>query len=223
MPDPTSIQRTTRSQAETSSVVGLPHVGRFVPLVLLGEGVQGQVYLADDPVMDRRVALKVPRFVDDDPRQRERFLREAQSAGKLRHPNLVAVYESGEVDGRLYIASEYVEGKSLAQVLADGRENGRRPGLRQAAEWIRQLAEALAYAHSEGIIHRDVKPGNVFIDGAKQPRLMDFGLAKRLEDAATLTTEGSLLGSPAYMSPEQARGDNKAIGPTSDQYSLGVV
>jgi formylglycine-generating enzyme required for sulfatase activity/tRNA A-37 threonylcarbamoyl transferase component Bud32 len=205
----------------TASSVG--QIGRFVLRFLLGEGTHGEVYLADDPVMDRRVALKMRRLADDDPRQRGRFLREARAAAQLRHPNLVAVYESGEVDGRLYIASEYVEGQALSEVLERARKTKKPTLAAPATAWVRQLADALAYAHSQQIVHRDVKPDNILIDQQGQPLLMDFGLAKVLGDQSTLTTEGSLLGSPAYMSPEQARGDNQLVGPASDQYSLGVV
>jgi formylglycine-generating enzyme required for sulfatase activity len=123
----------------------------------------------------------------------------------------------------LYIASEYIEGRVLSAVMIEGRKKKKLTPAASAATWIRQLADALAYAHSQGIVHRDVKPDNILIDGQGQPLLMDFGLAKVLGDQSTLTTEGSLLGSPAYMSPEQARGDNQLVGPASDQYSLGVV
>jgi formylglycine-generating enzyme required for sulfatase activity/tRNA A-37 threonylcarbamoyl transferase component Bud32 len=197
--------------------------GRFCLRQLLGEGAHGEVYLADDPVMDRRVALKMPRLADDDPRHRGRFLREARAAAQLRHPNLVAVYESGEADGRLYIASEYVEGRVLSELVAEARKTNKPTLAASATNWVRQLAGALAYAHSQQIVHRDVKPDNILIDQRGQSLLMDFGLAKVLGDQSTLTTEGSLLGSPAYMSPEQARGDNQLVGPASDQYSLGVV
>lgn len=193
-------------------------VGRFVLKSELGEGASGRVYLADDPVLERQVALKIPLVADGDPSRRERFLREAKAAAHLRHPAIVPVFEGGQSGDDLYIASEYVPSQSLADVLRIDR-----PDLRLAVDWVRRIAQALGYAHDEGIIHRDVKPGNILIDASRQPRLMDFGLAKSLTEDSGLTTEGSLLGTPAYLSPEQARGDLRAIGPLSDQYSLGVV
>jgi hypothetical protein len=202
--------------------VGLPVdgracVARFVLQQVLGEGATGQVFLADDPLLERQVALKVPRFPDGDPQRRQRFLNEAQATARLRHPAIVAVFEGGQSGDDLYIASEYVAGQPLSTVLST-----RRPELHLAVEWIRQIAEALDYAHGQGIVHRDVKPGNILVDAAGQPRLTDFGLAKRLTEASELTTEGSLLGTPAYMSPEQARAAGD-VGPRSDQYSLGAV
>jgi hypothetical protein len=195
------------------------------------------VYRAYDPVLDREVALKVPKFPPDQPEKVERFLREAKAAARLRHPNIVAVFESGKVGDGYFIASEFVEGVPLSVRLTEDR-----PRHRQAAQWVRDLALALAYAHGEGIIHRDVKPANIMIDKRGRAQLMDFGLAKRLaEDAPTpspssksgrrqpggqdaaMTNEGDVLGTPAYMAPEQARGELKAVGPHSDQYSLGVV
>ncbi len=125
----------------------------------------------------------------------------------------------GKLDGQLCdIASAFIEGKPLSEII-----RGSQVGMQQAAKWVRDLADALAYAHKAGIIHRDIKPHNVIIDTANQPYLMDFGLAKRSNDDSAVTTDGSLLGTPAYMSPEQARGEVSSVGPASDQYSLGVV
>ena len=193
-------------------------VGRFRLREVVGEGAFGRVYLADDPLLGRQVALKLLVEAGGDKTRVARFLREGKAAAQLRHPNLVPVFEAGEIAGQLYLASEYVAGISLARTLQAGR-----PDPRQAAEWCRQLADALGYAHHEGVIHRDVKPDNILVDERGNVRLTDFGLAKRLNDDATVTTEGDLLGSPAYMSPEQARGESAAIGPASDQYSLGAV
>ena len=129
----------------------------------------------------------------------QRFLTEAKAAGKLQHPCIVPTYDSGQIDGQLYIASAFIEGKPLSEII-----RGSGIGMQQAAEWVRDLADALAYAHKAGIVHRDIKPHNVMIDTANQPYLMDFGLAKRSNDDSAVTTDGSLLGTPAYMSPEQA-------------------
>lgn len=193
-------------------------IGRFEIGETLGRGGFGIVYRAHDPLLDRDLALKIPLFPGSDDRRAQRFLAEARAAGKLRHPHIVAVYESGEADGKLFIASEYVEGQTLADVLEGGR-----PGQEQAAGWVRDLAGALSYAHSQGIVHRDIKPQNIMIDGAGRPQIMDFGLAKRLDQDSKMTSEGALLGTPAYMSPEQARGEADSVGPRSDQYSLGTV
>ncbi len=193
-------------------------IGRFEIRRILGKGGFGRVLLAYDPVLDRNLALKVPRFAADETRHVERFVREAKAAARLRHPNIVAVFESGRIGDQYYIAAEYVDGKPLSVRLAEGSID-----FRDAARWIREIAQALAYAHSEGIIHRDIKPQNVMLGGNDRPQVMDFGLAKRVDEDATLTIDGSVLGTPAYMSPEQARGDVSQVGPAADQYSLGVM
>jgi hypothetical protein len=196
-------------------------IGRFELRAVLGEGGFGRVYLAHDSQLDRAVALKVPHFAFDGGsggRDEERFLTEARAAARLRHANIVPVYECGRAGPRLYIASELVEGESLADRLRRAR-----PDCRLSASWILDLARALAYAHGEGIIHRDIKPGNLLIGKDGRIRITDFGLAKRLDDQAGRTIEGMVLGTPAYMSPEQARGELAAVGPASDQYCLGAV
>lgn len=193
-------------------------LGRFEIQSVLGRGGFGVVYRAVDTHMKREVALKVPRFAADEERKLARFLAEAQTAAKLRHPNIVPVFESSEVDDRLYIASEFVPGETLS-----ARLKRHRPDIRTAVKWIAELADALAYAHGEEIVHRDVKPDNVMIDSHERPQLMDFGLAKRLDEDSAMSVEGSILGTPAYMSPEQARGETADVSPHSDQYSLGVM
>jgi WD40 repeat protein len=195
-------------------------LGRFELKRALGQGGFGTVYLAYDPVLDRSVALKVPKFTSDQRLLIERFVREGKSAANLHHPNIVAVFESGRAGEDYYIASEFVPGRPLSEVIKDQEGPA---DLRRAAAWIGDLARGLAYAHGLGVIHRDIKPQNIMLDEQNRPRILDFGLAKRLDEDATMTTEGSLLGTPAYMAPEQARGETKSIGPHSDQYSLGVV
>jgi serine/threonine protein kinase len=196
---------------------------------VLGEGSFGRVYRAYDPSLDREVALKVPTFPTDHPELAERFLREARAAARLRHPNIVAIFEIGQGEVGLYIASEFVAGQTLSDLLASERTS-----LRRAVEWVRTLALALQYAHEEGVVHRDVKPANIMIDTRGRAQLMDFGLAKRVirdepiplvegSPGPTDTAAGTVLGTPSYMAPEQARGEVDAVGPHSDQYSLGVV
>jgi tetratricopeptide (TPR) repeat protein len=190
-------------------------LGRFEIRRFLGEGGFGRVYEAYDPTLKRVVALKVAKpNMTALPQQVERFAREARAAANLMHPNVVAAFDSGSEGGRYYIAYALVPGRALDQVLSQ-----RRLGLREAVEVVRKLAEALAYAHRQGVIHRDVKPGNVMLRDDGEPMLMDFGLATRLGEEA-LTITGPPLCTPEYCSPEQARGKATAW---SDQYSLGCV
>lgn len=193
-------------------------LGRFTLKELLGQGTYGRVYRAYDPLLDRSVALKIANLIPNDKRKVQRFLSEAKSAARLRHPNIVPTYESGQTDGHYYIAAQFVAGETLSNRIKHAP-----PDYREAAEWVRQLAAALAYAHGEGIVHRDIKPDNIMLDDHRVPQILDFGLAKRLNADATMTIDGTVLGTPAYMAPEQARGDLANVGPLSDEYSLGVV
>jgi WD40 repeat protein/serine/threonine protein kinase len=194
-------------------------VGRFVIRAVLGSGAFGTVYRAYDPQLEREVALKIPRTGTlDQPTALDRFLREAKAAGRLRHPHIVPVYETGQADGHLYIAAAFIEGQSLAHRLRSGPLDFRR-----SARIVRHLADALAHAHSQGIVHRDVKPANVMLDGADRAYLMDFGLAYRLDSATHLTQEGAILGTPAYMAPEQVQRSDADPQPAADQYSLGML
>lgn len=211
---------------ETEALLAPPQapgeMGRLGPyrvLSILGTGGMGVVFRAEDTRLGRLVALKVmsPRLAES-VSARRRFLREAQSAARLRHPAIVPLYEVGGEDGPAFLAYALVEGPTLAQLLSQER-----PTARQAAEWISRLAEAIDYAHAAGIIHRDVKPANVVMDDAGRPMLADFGIALQTDALAELTQEGDIVGTPAYMAPEQAAGRKSKIGPLTDVYSLGVL
>lgn len=194
-------------------------IGRFEITSVLGSGSFGTVYRAHDPLLDREVALKIPRFTSEEDSGLERFHREAKAAARLHHPNIVTLYENGQTETGPYLVSEFVDGIPLNQMLREQRLE-----LRVAVDLVRQIAEALNYAHSEGIVHRDVKPSNIMMNRAGRPQVMDFGLAKRDADVeSAMTIEGQIVGTPNYMSPEQARGTIAEIGPHSDQYSVGVV
>ena len=194
-------------------------LGRFRIVSMLGEGEHATVYRAYDPVLERDVALKVPRQgVLKTPKSVDRFLGEARALARLRHPHIVPVYEAGCVGERHYIAMALIEGYSLAEQQAKCSM-----GLNRAVEVIAELAEALAYAHTEGVVHRDVKPANIRVDDHGAVYLMDFGIAYRPDSGEVPLPPGMILGTPAYLAPEQAEGKQTNVLPASDQYSLGVV
>ncbi len=210
----------TRNREATVAQSTPQKVGRFEIRRELGEGAFGKVYEAHDPQLDRAVALKVAKLNRGDSAQRvKRFLREAKAAAVLRHPHIVPVYEYGQDGDQFYIASAFIQGRTLA----DDLDASNALDLARAARIVRQLADALSYAHSQGIVHRDVKPANVMLDEKDQPMLMDFGLAARQEEAEKLTHAGQVMGTPRYMAPEQAKGATGHALPASDQYSLGVM
>ncbi|HPC82510.1 MAG TPA: serine/threonine-protein kinase [Thermoanaerobaculaceae bacterium] len=192
-------------------------IGKYEILSELGRGGMGTVYKARDPVLDRVLALKTmsPGILAEEG-MRERFLREARSAARLQHPNIVIIYEFGEVDGAPFIAMELLEGEDLA----DAVEKGRLPDLPARLGVIIQLCDALAYAHRHGVVHRDVKPANIHVlpDGAI--KVVDFGIAS-LEGAGGVTRTGVLLGTPGYMAPEQFAGEG--IDHRVDQWAVGVL
>jgi serine/threonine protein kinase len=193
--------------------------GRYRILRPLGQGSMGTVYLAMDTNLGRHVAVKVPRFgLSDGPEVRARFFREARSAATLDHPNICPIHDSGEIGGVHYLVMAFVEGKPLTEVAP-----GPMPA-RQAAALVLKLAMALAEAHDRHIVHRDLKPANVMINQRGEPILMDFGLALHINQAdERLTQTGSVLGTPAFMAPEQVSGDVAAHGPKMDVYSLGAL
>ena len=192
--------------------------GRYELHRRIARGGMADVFLARDSLLDRPVALKVlfPEFATD-PSFVERFRREAQAAANLSHPNIVSVYDWGEEGGTYYIVMEYVEGRSLAQILRD--EGPLLPD--RAADVTTDIASALGFAHRHGVIHRDVKPGNVLISPLGQVKVTDFGIARAVSTQENLTQTGTVMGTATYFSPEQARGES--VDPRSDVYSLGVV
>jgi predicted Ser/Thr protein kinase len=189
-------------------------------LRLLGRGGMGAVYLARERALERAVAIKVlPPEVAADAESRERFRREARTAAKLTHPNIVPLYTFGDVEGMLYFVMGYVKGESLAERM---RRESKLPA-EDVRRILAEVADALHYAHHQGIVHRDIKPDNILLeDETGRPMLTDFGVAKAQASGTTLTEAGAVVGTPHYMSPEQASGARELDG-RSDLYSLGIV
>jgi len=186
----------------------------------LGAGGMGAVYLAHDTVLDRPVALKIPRRTGDYTGATARFHREAQAPSALRHPNICPIYDVGEIDGTPFLSMAFVRGEPLSARV--GRDRPLDPD--EAARIVRTVALAMQYAHDQGIIHRDLKRANIVLDDRGEPVVMDFGLVRRAAAVGPhLTIQGELLGTPAYMPPEQAAGDLGRMGPASDIYALGAV
>lgn len=221
-PDPADLRRVPPESLPT-----IGHIGRYALKYVIGEGGLGTVYAAHDPLLSRLIAIKTL-HVDLPQADREQFnalfLNEARAAGGLNHPHIVTVHDAGTSEQGTYIAMELLKGKDLRQLLAMGWK----PTPQQAALIVRRVADALSYAHHKGVIHRDVKPANIFMVGRTQPRVLDFGIA-RIRQSESLPRRDDphsrfqeiIGGSPFYMSPEQARrepGDRRV-----DVYALGVV
>lgn len=218
---PSCESRFSLTPAEEDTVIPdkIESVGHFEIRRLLGHGSYGAVFLAWDAELDRRVALKVPRESNSPRKSSRSFISEARAAAGIQHPNVMSIYEIGEYQSGHYIACQYVEGVTLKQWLKE-----RECSIQQAVKIMLAISRGVQAAHEKNVIHRDLKPGNILVDLNGNPVVADFGLARReSRGQVTLTVEGQLIGTPAYMSPEQARGDVSAIGPLSDMFSLGVI
>ena len=229
-----SATRTASGTTLEPDAFGIPNpFGRYTVVRLLGRGGMGAVFLAQDSQLARPVALKIPMFRGTlSATQKERFLREARAVSALRHSHLCPVFDVGEEQGILFLTTAFIEGQPLSAIIERGPM-----APEKAIALVRKVALGMQVAHVHGTIHRYLKPANIMIDPTGEPVVMDFGLARRSDtgDDTTddrpapatpdtgLTQLGSVLGTPAYMPPEQARGDVAAIGPRSDVYSLGVI
>jgi formylglycine-generating enzyme required for sulfatase activity/predicted Ser/Thr protein kinase len=229
-PQHPALKDTAGTQQATPVVIGagvaavsLPeHFGRYRILKTLGEGGMGSVFLAHDTELKRDVAIKVPHIVlGASAEVLERFQREAHSAATLQHPNLCPIYDVGIINETHYISMAYIRGRPLSDFVSKIK----RLSPHAAALVVRKLAKTLDYAHKRGIIHRDLKPSNVMMDEHNQPIVMDFGLARKVNQSeeSRMTSTGVMLGSPAYMPPEQVMGQLDRLAAPTDIYSLGVI
>ena len=205
------------ANAQTATI---GHIGRYALKHALGTGGLGTVYAAYDPLLSRLIAVKTLHLdIADDQRPafNALFLNEARAAAGLSHRQIVTVFDAGISDDRAYIAMELLKGRDLRQL----RQEGWRPTPAQAALIVRRVADALAYAHSKGVVHRDIKPANIFMVGRTQPRVLDFGIARIAHGSDVMASAGLAAGSPFYMAPEQAR--RQPVDRRADVFSLGVV
>ncbi len=222
-PPPRGATRTATSQARRGASLSLPvlpcEFGDYVLERVLGRGGMGVVYFGRQRHLDRPVAIKMIRSgALASAEEVQRFYAEARSAAKLDHPNIVTVYQCGECDGHHYFSMDYVAGTDLAKMTANKPLNGK-----VAARYVRDVAKAIQYAHDRGILHRDLKPANVLVDEHDSVQITDFGLAKLMGHDTGLTAEGAALGTPSYMSPEQAAGKVEEHHQATDIYSLGAI
>jgi len=193
----------------------MQQIGKYRVVRLIGEGGMGRVYEALDPMINRRVAIKtISQNVLDSPEARGRFVREAQAAGQLSHPNLITIHDIAEDNGVPFIVMEYLEGEELTSIIAKGRL-----ALDVKLRLMIDVCKGLAYAHAKGLVHRDIKPANIFVTKQQQVKILDFGLARGL--VSDLTQTGNVVGTPSYMAPEQVRGE--PIDQRADIFSAGVV
>jgi serine/threonine protein kinase len=203
---------------EASDLAASTSFGRYQIVRQLGRGAMGAVYLAYDTQLHRHVALKTP-FLGGRSETLERFFREARTAAQVRSPYVCPLYDVGQIGGIPYLSMAFIDGEPLSRAIAVGRLND----LVRIADVTRKIAHGLQKAHEQGIIHRDLKPDNIMIDHDGEPVVMDFGLARHVDSDIQITMQGHVLGTPAFMSPEQVEGDPEKMGPPTDIYSLGVV
>ncbi|UCE21371.1 MAG: protein kinase, partial [Candidatus Aminicenantes bacterium] len=195
-------------------------IGKYEIQSILGKGAMGIVYKALDPDIDRQVAIKTIRFdlaseETDNEEIMQRFIREAQAAGKLTHPNIITIFDVGREEDLTYIVMQYIEGPSLQRLIAQGEKFT----VPEVTKLMEQVCSGLDFAHQHGIVHRDIKPGNILLDKNRRPYICDFGVAR--VDTSTLTQSGTAVGTPSYMSPEQVMG--KKVDKRSDIFSVGCI
>ena len=207
----------SKKAAQVAELLG--ELGDYELLEEVGRGGQGVVFRARQKSLNRTVALKVISLGQWASKAHlKRFRLEAEAAAKFEHPGIVPIHEVGERDGSCYFSMKFVEGGQLDEVVR------RAPmSIRQAAELIAKVARTVHYAHEHGILHRDIKPGNILLDQKGEPHLTDFGLARLVETESTMTRTLEVLGTPSYMAPEQAMGNNAAVSSATDVYGLGAV
>jgi len=217
---PDSALRPSGSPGANAEAASIGHIGRYALKAVLGEGGLGTVYAAWDPLLSRTVAVKTL-HLDADAASRTSldalFLNEARAAAGLSHPHIVTVFDAGPAETGVYIAMERLLGQDLRHLL----HQGFRPNPVEAAQIVRRVADALAYAHRKGVIHCDIKPANIFMVGRMHPKVLDFGIARVAHREAVPALEGMVAGSPYYLPPEQL--DGRTVDRRSDVYSLGVV
>jgi serine/threonine-protein kinase len=208
------------SPTPTSAILSAGYrFGNYELIEVVGRGGMGVVYKARQLTLGRTVALKMlSAGCLASEQELRRFQGEAEAAAGLNHPNVVSVHEVGELEGRYFFSMQYIEGNDLAEILKK-----RKISFRDAARYIQQVANAVLHAHENGVLHRDLKPSNVLIDSADQVQVTDFGLAKRVGDKSDITLSGQILGTPSYMSPEQAGAERSKIGRPTDTYSIGAL
>jgi serine/threonine protein kinase len=212
------LARAESPSVQVESLVG-KSVGEFYLLQEIGRGGMGVVYKAHQKSLDRLVALKM--LLSDhlhDPVRKARFLGEARAAAALSHPNIVQVYQIGECPAGHFFVMELIDGKTLEDLVLQGKL-----AIPWAVQCLLAVAEAVHFAHTKDIIHRDLKPANIMMDAGQRPVVMDFGIAKFMHSSASLTREGVIMVTPAYMAPEQAGENLGVVGPASDVYSLGAI
>ena len=220
VPSPTVAVEPAQTQTINPEVgAKVRYFGEYELLEEIARGGMGMIYKARQASLNRTVALKMilsGQLASDV--EVKRFHVEAEAAANLQHPNIVAIHEVGEHDGRHYFTMDYVEGKNLAQILG-----GKPMPAQRAAGYVKTIAEAIHFAHQRGTLHRDLKPQNIMIDTLDHVRITDFGLARQVQGDSSLTRTGAIMGSPSYMPPEQAKGRQDLVGPHSDVYAIGAI